>query len=85
MVTFRHDEPGTPESAWREWREAAALAAHRSQVEPLSALPGDEPLLGPHVLAHFLRDTETFFADVPGAFDVPLPHVGAQLLNGGGR
>jgi LmbE family N-acetylglucosaminyl deacetylase len=46
-------------------RKAKAVAAHRSQVEPLSARPGDEALLSPHVLAHFDRDDEVFFRTAP--------------------
>ncbi|HEX8498022.1 MAG TPA: bifunctional PIG-L family deacetylase/class I SAM-dependent methyltransferase, partial [Actinomycetales bacterium] len=38
----------------------AAMSAHASQVEPLSALAGDEALLAPGLLAHFERDTEVF-------------------------
>lgn len=43
-------------------RRRAALGLHSSQTEPLSALPGDEVLLGPHVLAHFDRPFETYLA-----------------------
>ena len=42
-------------------RKAEAMAVHRSQVEPLSPAPGDEVMLGEHVLAHFRRDVEVFF------------------------
>ena len=34
-------------------RKQRAIAAHRSQVAPLSDRPGDETLLGEHLLAHF--------------------------------
>jgi LmbE family N-acetylglucosaminyl deacetylase/SAM-dependent methyltransferase len=62
-------EPTDP--AWRSWlrfpldpadrqAKAAAMAAHTSQVEPLSELPGDEVLLPPAFLAHFERSWETF-------------------------
>ncbi|GAA2175792.1 hypothetical protein GCM10009846_27050 [Agrococcus versicolor] len=37
-----------------------AIAAHESQVRPLSAAEGDEVLLGEHVLAHFRTDVERF-------------------------
>ncbi|WP_134740927.1 bifunctional PIG-L family deacetylase/class I SAM-dependent methyltransferase [Nocardioides sp. 503] len=37
-----------------------AMAAHRSQVAPLSAQAGDETLLGPDLLAHFVRPSEHF-------------------------
>ena len=57
--------------AWRGWfrlllrpaeleSKAAAMAAHVSQVRPLSGLPGDEVLLPPAFLAHFERTWETF-------------------------
>lgn len=42
-----------------------ALAAHASQVLPLSPAPGDEALLGPHVLARFRRPAEHFFVHPP--------------------
>lgn len=42
-----------------------ALAAHASQVLPLSPAPGDEALLGPHVLARFRRPAEHFFVLPP--------------------
>ncbi|GAB3445916.1 hypothetical protein GCM10027517_27500 [Phycicoccus ginsengisoli] len=38
----------------------SALALHASQTRALSDLPGDEALLGPHVLAHFDRPFETY-------------------------
>jgi SAM-dependent methyltransferase len=38
----------------------AAVAAHASQVGPLSDAPGDEALLGAGLLAHFDRDDEVF-------------------------
>lgn len=41
-------------------RKRAAMAAHVSQVEPLSPLAGDEALLSPQLLAHFERDSEVF-------------------------
>lgn len=37
-----------------------AVAAHASQVRPLSPAPGDEVLLGPDLLAHVDRDGEVF-------------------------
>ena len=42
-----------------------ALAHHTTQVQPLSERPGDEVLLGEHVLAHFRRDTEFFVVSTP--------------------
>lgn len=45
--------------------KALGVAAHASQVEPLSAAPGDEVLLGGALLAHFERDAEIFIVDMP--------------------
>ncbi len=64
--------------AWRGWfrlplrpaelrAKAAAMAAHTSQVRPLSGLPGDEVLLPPGFLAHFERSWETFAWHPAGA------------------
>jgi LmbE family N-acetylglucosaminyl deacetylase/SAM-dependent methyltransferase len=63
-------------AATRE-RKGEAMAVHRSQVEPLSPAPGDEVMLGEHVLAHFRRDVEVFFRTA-----APLP---ARRTEGGGR
>ena len=69
----------TPEdAAWQDWQrfplrpedqqaKALAMAAHTSQVAPLSDLPGDEVLLPGGFLAHFERRWETF------AWHQPLP------------
>jgi LmbE family N-acetylglucosaminyl deacetylase/SAM-dependent methyltransferase len=43
----------------------AALRCHVSQHEPLSPEAGDEPVLGPGMLAHFRRDVEAFVVDAP--------------------
>ncbi|WP_265522867.1 PIG-L family deacetylase [Oerskovia flava] len=40
--------------------KARAVAAHRSQHEPLSPAPGDEPVVGREMLRHFERDAELF-------------------------
>ena len=65
-------DPGDPGgAAWRGWfrlplrpaelhAKGAAMAAHVSQVLPLSGLPGDEVLLAPGFRAHFERTWETF-------------------------
>lgn len=45
--------------------KSRALAAHRSQVEPLSALVGDEAIVGHSFGAHFTRRFETFI-EAPG-------------------
>lgn len=42
-----------------------ALAHHVTQVRPLSDRPGDEVLLGEHVLAHFDRSAELFVLVAP--------------------
>ncbi len=42
-----------------------AMACFTSLLDPLSAQPGDEPVLGCEVLSHFERNIETFIA--PGA------------------
>ncbi len=48
----------------------SAVAAHASQVRPLSPAPGDEVLLGSDLLAHFDRDCEVFVVDAPRDDDV---------------
>ncbi|BCW69330.1 bifunctional PIG-L family deacetylase/class I SAM-dependent methyltransferase [Arthrobacter sp. NicSoilB8] len=92
-------------AAWHGWfrlslrpaeqqAKAAATAAHVSQVQPLSGLPGDEVLLPPDFLAHFDRPWETFAwhpANAPG--DLPDPPRNVPPVNapsdapagGGGR
>jgi len=70
-------DPTDPEVPWERMRalrlddeavaaKGRALALHVSQVQPLSALPGDEVLLHPGMLAHFERDVEVFVMEVPG-------------------
>jgi LmbE family N-acetylglucosaminyl deacetylase/SAM-dependent methyltransferase len=60
-------------------RKTRALREHRSQVEPLSALPGDEVLLSAAVLAHFDRDVEVFFATpAPGR---AAPSLGSEYFD----
>lgn len=46
-------------------RKQAAIAAHVTQVERLSELPGDEVLLGEDLLQHFAGDVEVFVAQPP--------------------
>ncbi|WP_460461275.1 PIG-L family deacetylase [Angustibacter peucedani] len=48
-------------------RKQIALDHHVSQVEPLSAAPGDEVLLPAEVLAQFRRPHETFVVTEPAA------------------
>lgn len=47
-----------------------ALAEYRSQVTPLSAAAGDEPVVPPGFRAHFRRDREVFI-QVPPPVEVP--------------
>jgi LmbE family N-acetylglucosaminyl deacetylase/SAM-dependent methyltransferase len=56
-----------PVAGWRldldetaRTRKRTALAAHGSQVEPLSDQPGDEAIVQPGFAAHFERDYELF-------------------------
>ncbi|WZH38619.1 MAG: bifunctional PIG-L family deacetylase/class I SAM-dependent methyltransferase [Microbacterium enclense] len=42
-----------------------ALAAHASQILPLSPARGDEEMIHARMRAHFDRDTEVFFAPAP--------------------
>lgn len=51
----RFDVPAAAAAA-----KAAALAVHVTQVEPLSAEPGDEVLLAPETLAHFTTGDELY-------------------------
>ena len=50
-------------TAAQQERKTRAVAAHVSQVEPLSDQPGDEVLLGPGLLAHFAGSVEHFVVD----------------------
>jgi LmbE family N-acetylglucosaminyl deacetylase len=69
-------DPASTDLPWNELRRVgldretaaakrAAVAAYVSQHRSLSALPGDEAILPPHVTAHFAREFETFV--VPSA------------------
>ncbi|TFD85479.1 methyltransferase domain-containing protein [Cryobacterium lactosi] len=57
-------------------RKNAAMAAHTSQVQPLSDRPGDEAIVQPGFAAHFERPRELFI----GAADEPAhgPHDDAS-------
>ncbi|MGN6634119.1 MAG: PIG-L family deacetylase [Oryzihumus sp.] len=57
-------------------RKRKALAAHRSQTQPLSDLPGDEALLAPGFIAHFDRPHELFVASSP-----PGPRLGPAFFD----
>ena len=50
-------------------RKALAMAAHLSQVEPLSADPGDEAIVQPGFAAHFERGYELFIGRTDIAAD----------------
>ena len=47
--------------------KARALRCHRSQHAALSDQPGDEPILGPAMLAHFERPEEVFVLEADDA------------------
>jgi LmbE family N-acetylglucosaminyl deacetylase/SAM-dependent methyltransferase len=63
--------------------KARALAAHASQLQPLSAAPGDETLLHARMRAHFERDAEVFFAPEPAADAEPDPPAAAAEPSAG--
>ncbi|KHL09082.1 LmbE family N-acetylglucosaminyl deacetylase [Mumia flava] len=44
-------------------RRSAAIRSHRSQIQPLSAEPGDEALLTREVLEHFRGESEYFVSE----------------------
>lgn len=54
-----------PLTAHQRQRKAAALAAHISQTESLSAADGDQPVVSTAMLAHFRRPFETFLVAGP--------------------
>ncbi len=55
----------TPEA---RWVKRLAVAAHATQVAPLSELPGDEAMLSPEFLQHFAEPRELFFG-APATLD----------------
>ncbi len=55
--------------------KASAIAAHASQVAPLSAAAGDEVMLGPALLEHFSRDLELFLEGAEQVTDDALDRV----------
>lgn len=67
------DPEELPYSAARRWaangsiraQKTAAIAAHRSQVAPLSGRPGDETLLSPAFVEHFTGTNEYFIIEEP--------------------
>ncbi|MGA8517474.1 MAG: PIG-L deacetylase family protein [Pseudonocardiaceae bacterium] len=67
--TWHWAQPADPRVPWSTARQVRlppmiaqakrhAVRAFASQVEPLSTQPGDEAILGPHVLARLTRDFE---------------------------
>ncbi len=73
----RPDSPALPRRRMKRFElgprarqaKALAIAAHRSQHEPLSTAAGDEALLTPSMLAHFDRPYEVFVVTAPTAAD----------------
>lgn len=59
--------------------KTASVQAHRSQVAPLSTLPGDETLLSPELLAHFDRDHESFLELAPR--DTALDRLHQEIVD----
>lgn len=68
------------DTRWKHWqrlpldRTAAkakhrAIGSHTSQIEPLSAQPGDEAILPAHIREHFLAGQEFFRCTRPGQRD----------------
>jgi len=56
-----------------------ALDAHRSQLEPLSAAPGDEAMIHPGMRAHVERDAEIFL--MPEGTATPTGSVGREYFD----
>lgn len=82
-------QPGTHEQ-WRHWnrvpldaaaskRKQAAMAAHSSQTQPLSAAAGDETLLSSRFLEHFSQPWEIFRATRPGQRNAATAEVFEEL------
>jgi LmbE family N-acetylglucosaminyl deacetylase/SAM-dependent methyltransferase len=79
-------KPESPEWPWARLRtlplsagavaaKADALEQHRSQTEPLSDAPGDEPIVSLSFAEHFGRDFEAFFVD-----DAPASEQSRETL-----
>lgn len=58
-----------------ERAKSRAVAAHVSQVEPLSPAPQDAPVLPPQVLAHFTRNVEWFIEPVAPVDDLAFEQL----------
>ncbi|HXH77167.1 bifunctional PIG-L family deacetylase/class I SAM-dependent methyltransferase [Nocardioides sp.] len=74
------DLPWQVARAWHLDDEArtakrSAIAAHTSQVLPISDRPGDEVLLVPQMLAHFTRGSEVVVEDPSPISDAALDEV----------
>lgn len=79
-VWYWHWADPAREHAWRHWTRwpldeqahaarAAALRAHHSQTQPLSDAPGDEAILSPGMLEHFLRPYDVVRRTAPDSAD----------------
>ena len=55
-------------------RKNTAMAAHTSQVQPLSDRPGDEAIVQPGFAAHFERARELFIGAADASAPSPDPH-----------
>ncbi|MFJ2618443.1 PIG-L family deacetylase [Glutamicibacter sp. NPDC087344] len=82
-IWYWHWASPLTDGRWRHWNrlelDAAAfdakreaLSAHRSQIQPLSDQPGDEALLGPEIMEHFLQPGEIFRLSRPGEKDTAM-------------
>ena len=60
--------------------KTTAVAAHRSQVAPLSDQPGDEAVLRSDFLEHFTRSAEVFVVSSPAAHREPLTTLPAEYF-----
>lgn len=79
-VWYWHWADPSQEHAWRHWTRwpldseaqavrLAALRAHRSQTQPLSDAPGDEAIVSPGMLEHFLRPFDVVRRTAPDSAD----------------
>ena len=62
-------------------RKAQAMALHRSQVQPLSGLPGDEPIVPADFGAHFERGYETFIEIDPKRDPIDGPSLAGAFFD----
>ncbi|WP_253258945.1 bifunctional PIG-L family deacetylase/class I SAM-dependent methyltransferase [Subtercola boreus] len=83
--------PADPATPWTRFtaltdsgalaRKRAAIAAYRSQTEPLSPEPGDEALLNPTFLAHFSRPQEVLIIAESAHLEAPIPTLGRDYFD----